>query len=252
MASDGGDGLWCRGLPARYTLGPRAPRGAGPPQATSLVSLRDVDLSILRWLTCDHDPAWAELPAYLVDDEWFGAAVFTLLWLLVALGRRSRARAMPVLLAIVLAVGVGHGLREVIWRVAPRARPANTFPADKVLTGPFQRGTCASRPDAIVSRSYPPKSPSFPSSHTITAGCIAAALAYGSRWVGVLAWLYAGLVGLGRLWWTKHWPSDVVGSLVLSAAIGAVAWRIAVPLDARIRGTRIPGAAPPGAGGAPP
>lgn len=202
------------------------------------MSLRDLELSVLRWLTCDHDPAWAELPAYLVDDEWFGGAVFLLLWLFVALGRRSRPRALPVLLAVVLSLGIGHAVRETFWRVAPRARPARSFPPERVLMGPIERGTCASRPDAIVSRSYPPKSPSFPSSHTITAGCIAAALWYGSRWVGVLAWLYAVLVGLGRLWWSKHWPTDVLGGLAIAAVAGAVAWRLALRIDARVRGPR--------------
>jgi membrane-associated phospholipid phosphatase len=198
------------------------------------VSLRvhDVDLRILRYLTCDLDPPWADLPAHMVDDLVFGAHVFALLFLALALSRAGRAKFGRVLLTAVLAVGMVHGVREAIWRVAPRTRPGVSYPKSMRLVGYVERLTCASQPDKIPLRSYPPTSPSFPSSHTITAGAVAAALWYGSRTLGVLAWIYAALVGLGRLWWSKHWPSDVVGSLVLSAGVGWVAWRLAGRIEA--------------------
>src|SRR5262245_44608249 len=105
---------------------------------------------------------------------------------------------MPrVLLAAVIGLALVHGVRETLWRTVPRARPASTFPKDKVLMGPKDRATCASRPDAIVSRSYPPTSPSFPSSHVVTAGAIAAAIFAASRGIGIVAWFYVLLVGLG-------------------------------------------------------
>ena len=45
--------------------------------------------------------------------------------------------------------------------------------------------------------------------------------------MGGIAWVYAFLVGFGRLYWGKHWPTDVLGSLALSAVAGVLAWRLA-------------------------
>jgi membrane-associated phospholipid phosphatase len=41
-----------------------------------------------------------------------------------------------------------------------------------------------------------------------------------------VGWLYALLVGAGRLYWGKHWPSDIVGSFALCVAAAWLAWRL--------------------------
>lgn len=205
-----------------------------------------LDLRILRWMTCDFDPAWGDVVAQALNDDVFGAFVFALLALLAALAARARAQAPRAALAVLLSVGALHAVRSACWKVAPRDRPGTAFGRDHILMGPFERATCASRPDHLVARAYPPTSPSFPSSHTITAGGIAAVLAIVAPWpVGVLAWGYALLVGVARVYWSKHWPSDIVGSLLLSAVVGWLAWGVAGRIDARVRGPRAAGPLPP-------
>jgi membrane-associated phospholipid phosphatase len=41
-------------------------------------------------------------------------------------------------------------------------------------------------------------------------------------------------VGLGRLYWGKHWPSDVVGSLVIGTVAAWIGWRVAPTLLRRL------------------
>lgn len=205
----------------------------------------DLDVRILRALTCGFDPAWGDVVAQALNDDVFGACVFALLALLGLLAARARAQAPRALLAVLLCVGALHLVRMGCWKVAPRDRPGTAFGKDHVLMGPFERATCERRPDAIVARAYPPSSPSFPSSHTITAGGIAVILGIVAPWpVGLLAWLYALLVGTARVYWSKHWPSDIVGSLLLCVVVGRLAWWAAGRIDARVRG--------PGAGGGAP
>jgi len=207
-----------------------------------------LDLRLLRFLTCEFDPAWGDVVAQALNDDVFGAFAFALLALLGLLAARARAQAPRALLAVLLCVGALHGVRMACWKLVPRDRPGTAFGREHVLMGPFERATCASQPDKLVARAYPPTSPSFPSSHTITAGGIAAILAIAAPWpVGVLAWLYALLVGVARVYWSKHWPSDIVGSLILSAVVGRLAWAVAGRIHARVRGAgdAKPGGPPP-------
>lgn len=208
----------------------------------------DLDRRFLRWMTCDFDPAWGDVVSQALNDDVFGGGVFLLLALLGCLSARTRAHAPRALLAVLLAVGALHGVRAACWKLAPRDRPGTVYGRDRLLMGPVDRGTCGAKPDHLVARAYPPSSPSFPSSHTVTAGGVAAVLAIAAPWpVGVLAWAYAALVGLARVFWSKHWPSDIAGSLLLSALVGALAWAVAGRIDRWIRGS--PG--PPADGPAP-
>jgi len=64
---------------------------------------------------------------------------------------------------------------------------------------------------------------SFPSAHTMTAFSIATVLAStykDKKWVAILSYSLAGLVGLSRLNDDEHWASDVFVGAVLGIAIG--------------------------------
>ena len=200
-----------------------------------LASFRASELRLVHWLSCDLRGEFADGLASFVNDLWPGVVFFVLLFLIALLTKRGRARFPRVLVTLLLSMGFVHGVREVIWRTMPRVRPGRTFTEAQVLRGPIDRETCASHPDMWVERSYPPSSPSFPSSHTITGGACAIALSFASPWLGAAGWIYAGLEGWGRLYWGKHWPSDIVGSLVLAALSGVLAWRVAPRVIARLR-----------------
>jgi undecaprenyl-diphosphatase len=214
-----------------------------------LASLRDVELDLLRRITCDWATPLVDGLVPFVDHAGFGAAVVVLLLLVVALTRPGRRRVVLGALTLVLTMGVAHGVREAIWRVAPRTRPGSTFPEEKILRGPLETKTCGEHPDMWVERGHPPGSPAFPSSHTVTIAACAVGLTVAAPWAGALAWLYALLVGYGRLYQGKHWPTDILGSLVLTALLGWACTRLARRLLRRLEERRA--RAIPAAGSAP-
>lgn len=67
---------------------------------------------------------------------------------------------------------------------------------------------------------------SFPSGHTFS--CVAAAfvLAHYHKKAGAFAWLAAALMAFSRLYLYVHYPSDVLGGLLLGLAAGFIACRL--------------------------
>jgi membrane-associated phospholipid phosphatase len=64
---------------------------------------------------------------------------------------------------------------------------------------------------------------SFPSGHTTTAFAVASVLAIGYKdkpWIGITSYSVATLVGISRIYETKHWASDVVAGAALGTFIG--------------------------------
>ena len=211
-----------------------------------LATFRDLELKILHWINCDGRGGFADVFAQFVNSFLSGVHVFLLLFLISVVSKRGRERFPRVLVTLLLTMGFVHGTRAVLWRTVPRDRPGKSFTEAQILRGGLPIETCASQPEKWVEHSYPPTSPSFPSSHTVTGGACAIALTFASPWLGAAGWIYAALEGWGRMYWGKHWPSDVVGSLVLSALLGIWAWRLAPRVLSRIwrRGTRLPSTSP--------
>ena len=195
----------------------------------ALASFQDLELRVLHWITCDLGTPFVEDLVFWTHDGFFAAFLVTLLFLLVALTRRGRARWLGVVVTAVVTLGVVHGVREVVWRTAPRARPGASFPEREILRGRIAIGTCAAHPEMWVERSYPPRSPAMPSSHAVSVGALAIAITLGSRWVGALAWAFAVCIGFGRLFYGKHWPTDVLAGFALAVVAGLLVWRFVTP-----------------------
>ena len=212
-----------------------------------LASLQDLELRFVHWINCEGESPLSDAIADFANDPLFGIPLVLFLLLLVALSARGRTRLPRVVVTIVLALGMVHGIREILWRVVPRGRPATHFTEAQILRGPTARATCVDHPEMWVERGHPPKEPSFPSSHVVTAAAAAAGLCAAAWWAGAIGWLYALAVGFGRLYWGKHWPTDVLGSLLLGALAGWVAWRISGRIQ-RLSRQRV---ADPPAGSAP-
>jgi len=74
-------------------------------------------------------------------------------------------------------------------------------------------------PDIIIDK--PSKLYSFPSGHTTMAFCTATSIAlYYDRWYITLpAYAWACMVSTSRMYLGKHYPSDIIGGMVLGTAI---------------------------------
>jgi undecaprenyl-diphosphatase len=187
---------------------------------TLLAGLADLERDLVRRIACEWAAPWIEAGVPFVDDAWFGAGVVAILLLLVGLSPRGRERLPRAVLVLLATMGLAHGVRAVLWWGVPRDRPGIGVPEEKILRGSIAIRGCASQPDSWVERSHPPRSSAFPSSHAVTAASCAVGLGVAARWAGALGWLFAFLVGYGRVFQGKHWPTDVLGGFAIAALVG--------------------------------
>ena len=187
-----------------------------------LADFAQAERDILHWVTCKLYAPWLDPILIHAQEKVIASPLFALL--LVGLAFVSWRRAWRTFLAALFGVGLAMGIADLVWMTVERQRPPHTY--EHLLTKKEEQAACASRPDALVVRKPISSSPSFPSKHALTAGALATVLTLASWKLGILAWVYALLVIVGRVYGAKHWPSDVVAGMVLGIACGWLAWRI--------------------------
>ncbi len=127
----------------------------------------------------------------------FGALMLAGWWVARRSGDPQRmAAAIWVPIATLIAVG----LNQPIAAIANQPRPYTALPDILVLAG----------------RSL---DPSFPSDHSVMAGAVAAGLFLVNRRLGVVAAVAAAVMAFARVYIAAHFPSDVIGGLILGAAV---------------------------------
>jgi membrane-associated phospholipid phosphatase len=116
---------------------------------------------------------------------------------------RDLAAAGWACLATLIAVGINQPVGSFI----DEARPYTTHPHLLVL---------ASRSSDF----------SFPSDHAVMAGAAAAGLWLVSRRLGAVATIAAVVMACARVYIAAHYPWDVVGGLLLGAAVSLLGWAL--------------------------
>ena len=148
------------------------------------------------------------LDAFMISLTTVGLALLPLLGALLFMkGERER----PVGLAIFATLAAGFVLTLVFWGLSLRPRPEDV----RLLlpTPPF---------------------PGFPSGHTVAAfgTAIVIALSYRQpRWWAI-AFGGAALIGFSRIYLAHHYPSDVLGGVLLGMTTGAACYGLIVSEDA--------------------
>jgi membrane-associated phospholipid phosphatase len=201
----------------------------------TLASFADWERAVLHLVTCRWHAPWVTAPLDLLQQWEVGLVLLVLGAAIVAL--RDRRRAFRALVAGGVGAGVALAIGTGLWYAIGRARPGAPDVYPRILRTPAEWETCADDSRALALRSHGSKRPSFPSHHGLTAGAFAMALWLGWRPLGIAAWLVALVVGYGRLYFGKHWPSDVVAGLALGALLAWAAWRSA-PAIFRLAGLR--------------
>ena len=158
------------------------------------------EFTFLNWLQQFHTPVLDALAIFFNYAGEHGEIwiVFTLLLLLF---RRTRKAGASMAVALILYLVAGDCILKPLFA---RPRPCDVNTAVTIL----------------VTR---PHGHSFPSGHTASAVAAAFALWLQNRKLGTPALVLAVFIAFTRLYLYVHFPTDILGGLVLGLALGALA-----------------------------
>ena len=161
------------------------------------------EFAFLDWLYQFRNPV---MNAVSIFFDYAGAhgEIWIAFTLLLLLFRRTRKAGFAMAVALVLYMAAGHFFLKPLFA---RPRPCDLNTSITML----------------VAR---PHGHSFPSGHTASAFAAAFALWLQNRKLGVPALVLAAFIAFTRLYLYVHFPTDVLGGLVLGIALGALASRI--------------------------
>ena len=142
---------------------------------------------------------------------YFAAVLF--LWLLTAPGteRRWKIAALCGGMSALISIGINQLIGNAIWH---RPRPYESHPGVYHLTDSHD--------------------PSFPSDHASAAYGIAFGIYFVDKRVGRFFLVIATFIAVGRLVVGAHYLTDILASLVISAAVAALVARFGKPLLLRL------------------
>ncbi|MDJ0975254.1 MAG: phosphatase PAP2 family protein [Planctomycetota bacterium] len=190
-----------------------------------------LERDIMHFVTCTmHDETLGRMFASVQSDK---LGIPLILLCLAFYGSWDARKAWRAVLAIGVGVGVGMLIAGTLWAVIPRKRPPHHY--ETLLRTPAELATCASNPEALAVRSGVSKRRSFPSRHATTVGVGVAVFWCVSRLLGSLATVYGLMVLVGRVYISKHWPSDMLAGCAIGVVCGLLAWRYVPPLLRRLR-----------------
>lgn len=165
--------------------------------------LLELDRSLFRAINIDLHRSWLDPVFWLITSTGLG-------WVQILLATPALLveRIRPLFWLAVANCAIVGGSASLIKRLVPRERPGNLemtllAPDEKIFSG------------------------SFPSGHTTQTFGLATilflwSLRGGKGWLGSLAYVWAILVGVSRIYRGVHWPSDVFGGALLGIGGGAL------------------------------
>ena len=158
------------------------------------------EFAFLDWLYQFRNPVMNTISIFF-DYAGAHGEIWIAFTLLLLLFRRTRKAGFAMAVALVLYMAAGHFFLKPLFA---RPRPCDVDTAITIL----------------VKR---PHGHSFPSGHTASAFAAAFALWLQNRKLGVPALVLAAFIAFTRLYLYVHFPTDVLGGLVLGLALGALA-----------------------------
>lgn len=161
-----------------------------------------LDNTILDWFVSLQNPV---LTPFMKFITWIGEG--GMVWIVIAgiflLMKKTRGIGIAMLLAMLLGLILGNGILK---NVVARPRPCWVNPEVPMLIA--------------VPTDY-----SFPSGHTLSSFSAATAIWWGNKKWGAIALAGAALMAFTRLYFYVHYPTDILGGLLLGLLLGSFsAW----------------------------
>ncbi|MBK1812455.1 phosphatase PAP2 family protein [Clostridium sp. YIM B02505] len=158
-------------------------------------SIYSIDNSILDFIKNNLHSFWLDKVMIVLTNLGDSGVI----WIAIALGliisKKYRKSGFMLLMAIILGALFGE---VIIKNIVQRGRPFTHVPGMELLI-------------------KKPNSYSFPSGHTTASFAAAGILSYCFRTYSVAFYLLAALIAFSRLYLYVHYPSDVLGGIVLGS-----------------------------------
>lgn len=179
--------------------------------------IHGMDHSILSWIIDNLRHAWLDPIVILITSLGDAGAIWIVMSLILLVRPRTRRCGLAMLTALLLGVLVGNlALKNIIARPRPFAAYPDILPLVMPID-PF----------------------SFPSGHTLSSFCAASACFAYHRKAGAACGVLALLIGLSRLYVGVHYPSDVLGGILIGIILGVLATYIVNKICDSVRFGRI-------------
>lgn len=173
-----------------------------------LSAAQNADFKILKALYGKERPVWDKGMRYTSSSVYLAMPVAVIIPLGDGYLHQSNTMYRNAVKSA-LTIGLAEGISLAFKYSVKRTRPYEKFPKD------------------FIARDHP-STFSFPSGHTTAAFASATAvtLTYKKWQVAVPAYAYASLVGYSRMRLGVHYPSDVLGGMVIGIGAGLLTWQL--------------------------
>lgn len=174
-----------------------------------------MELLILHAIQQIHTP-WLDAVMVFFTKLGDDGILWIALGVIMLLFKKTRKCGVCVLLSMLLCMLLG---KVVLKDLIGRARP---FMADP----------------SVVLKVTPPGSFSFPSGHTLDAFTSATAISLCFRKPGIAAYVVASLIAFSRMYLFLHYPTDILGGILLGVCVAVFVAKMAEQIKKRIAGMR--------------
>ena len=162
-----------------------------------------MELEILHALQGLHNPVLDSLMIFFTTLGEAGA-VWIAISVILVIPNKTRKCGFTMMLAMALSFLLGN---LIIKNIVQRARPCTIDTSVKLII-PF------------------PSEYSFPSGHTLNGFTAATVIFCYFRKAGVIAYLGAAIIAFSRLYLFVHFPTDILGGIILGIADGILVYKI--------------------------
>ena len=184
------------------------------------------DLSILRFIRGHMRCGFLDWLMPIVTKLGDAGIIWIVIAVVFLFFKKTRRTGAAMGVAMLLGLAVGNGLLK-NWIARPR---------------PFDVIGRAVHPDQLLID--PPTDYSFPSGHTLSSFAAATAIYRDHTLLGFIAYVVAGFIAFSRMYLYVHYPTDILGGVVLGILLGLLGCKIVHTIADRFSPNRIKMPAP--------